>query len=86
MVDWNRDVAPYRVIDNVYYVGSNDVAQFLITTPAGHLLLDGGFEASVPRLRAEIKALGFRFEDVKFLLVSHAHIDHCSKATRACAR
>jgi len=76
MVEWNRDVAPYRVIDNVFYVGSNDIAQFLITTPAGHFLLDGGFEASVPRLRAEIKALGFRFEDIKFLLVSHAHIDH----------
>jgi metallo-beta-lactamase class B len=76
MVDMNHDVAPYRVIDNIYYVGSNEVAQFLITTPAGHFLLDGGFEASVPRLRQEISALGFRFEDVKYLLTSHAHIDH----------
>jgi metallo-beta-lactamase class B len=57
-------------------VCSNAVAQFLLTTPAGHLLLDSGFEASVPRLRANVESLGFRFTDVKFLLTSHAHIDH----------
>jgi metallo-beta-lactamase class B len=73
---WNRDVAPYRVIGNIYYVGSADIAQFLVTTPAGHVLIDGGFEASVPRLRAEVAALGYRFEDVRFLLTSHAHVDH----------
>ena len=76
MWTWNRDVPPYRVIDNIYYVGSNEIAQFLITTPEGHFLLDGGFESSVPRLRAEIASLGFRFEDIKYLLTSHAHIDH----------
>jgi len=73
---WNRDVPPYRVIDNIYYVGSSDVAQFLVTTPAGHVLIDGGFEASVPRLRAEVTALGFRFEEIRLLLSSHAHVDH----------
>jgi metallo-beta-lactamase class B len=82
MWTWNRDFPPYRVIDNVYYVGSNDIAQFLITTPAGHFLLDGGFEESVPRLRAEIATLGFRFEDVRYLLVSHAHIDHAQGDAR----
>jgi len=76
MWSWNRPFAPYRVIGNVYYVGSNQIAQFLVTTPAGHILLDSGFEASVPRLRANVEALGFRFEDVKLLLTSHAHIDH----------
>jgi metallo-beta-lactamase class B len=76
MWSWNRPFAPYQVIGNVYYVGSNQIAQFLITTPAGHILLDSGFEASVPRLRANVEALGFRFEDVKVLLTSHAHIDH----------
>jgi metallo-beta-lactamase class B len=76
MWTWNRDVPPYRVIDNIYYVGSNEIAQFLITTPEGHVLIDGGFEASVPRLRGEVAALGFRFEDIRYLLVSHAHIDH----------
>lgn len=76
MWNWNRDFPPYRVIDDVYYVGSSETGQFLITTPAGHVLLDSGFETSVPRLRANIAALGFRFEDVKVLLTSHAHIDH----------
>jgi metallo-beta-lactamase class B len=76
MRSWNRAVAPYHVIGNIYYVGSNDIAQFLITTPAGHILLDSGFEASVPRLRENVEHLGFRFSDVKLLLTSHAHIDH----------
>ena len=76
MRSWNRDFPPYHVIGNIYYVGSNDVAQFLITTPDGHILLDSGFEASVPRLRDNVQSLGFKFEDVKILLTSHAHIDH----------
>ena len=76
MRSWNRDYPPYKVIGNIYYVGSNAIAQFLITTPAGHILLDSGFEASVPRLRAGVESLGFRFADIKILLTSHAHIDH----------
>src|ERR1700690_3027663 len=76
MRSWNRDCPPYRVIDNIYYVGSNEIAQFLITTPAGHILLDSGFEASIPRLRDNVAALGFQFQDIKILLTSHAHIDH----------
>jgi metallo-beta-lactamase class B len=76
MWSWNRDFPPYQVVGNIYYVGSNEIAQFLITTPEGHILLDSGFEASVPRLRDNVAALGFRFQDIKFLLTSHAHIDH----------
>jgi metallo-beta-lactamase class B len=73
---WNRPFPAHRVLGNIYYVGTNEIAQFLITTPAGHILLDSGFEASVPRLRANVQSLGFRFEDIKILLASHAHIDH----------
>jgi metallo-beta-lactamase class B len=73
---WNRPLAPYRIIGNVHYVGTTEIAQYLITTPEGHILLDSGFESSVPRLAANVRALGFRFEDVKILLASHAHIDH----------
>lgn len=73
---WNRPFAPYRIVGNVHYVGTNEIAQYLITTPQGHILLDSGFEVSVPRLAANVRALGFRFEDVKILLASHAHIDH----------
>lgn len=76
MRDWNRDFAPFTVIDNIHYVGSNDIAIFLLTTPAGHILIDSGFETSVPRLQANVEALGFRFADIKILLDSHAHIDH----------
>ena len=73
---WNRPFAPYRIIGNIHYVGTTEIAQYLITTPEGHILLDSGFESSVPRLAANVRALGFRFEDVKILLASHAHIDH----------
>jgi metallo-beta-lactamase class B len=76
MQQWNRPFPPYRVIDNIYYVGTNEIAQFLITTPAGHVLLDTGFEASVPRLRENIESLGFHYGDIKLILTSHAHIDH----------
>jgi len=82
MWNWNQPFPPYRVIDNIYYVGSNQIAQFLITTPAGHILLDSGFDASVPRLRANIARLGFRLEDVRVLLTSHAHIDHVQAHAR----
>jgi metallo-beta-lactamase class B len=76
MQQWNRPFPPYQVIGNVYYVGTNEIAQFLITTSAGHILLDSGFEASVPRLRENVEALGFHYRDIKLLLASHAHIDH----------
>jgi metallo-beta-lactamase class B len=76
MQAWNRPFPPYRVLDNVYYVGTNEIAQFLIATSAGLILLDSGFEASVPQLQENIASLGFRYSDIKLLLTSHAHIDH----------
>jgi metallo-beta-lactamase class B len=76
MRTWNRPFKPFRVAGNVYYVGTNRMAIFLLATPAGHILLDSGFEANVPQLERNVAALGFRFEDIKILLSSHAHIDH----------
>jgi metallo-beta-lactamase class B len=73
---WDRDFPPHRVIGNIHYVGSTDLAQFLITTSQGHVLLDTGFERSVPRLRDNVRQLGYRFEDIAFVISSHAHIDH----------
>jgi metallo-beta-lactamase class B len=73
---WNRSAEPFTIIGNVHFVGTSNMAMFLVTTPAGHVLVDSGFEAGVPRLKAGIEKLGFRFEDVKVLLASHAHIDH----------
>lgn len=72
----NQPVEPFRIAGNLYYVGASDVTSFLLTTPAGHILLDGGFEQTVPIIQANVKKLGFRLEDVKILLNSHAHLDH----------
>jgi metallo-beta-lactamase class B len=76
--DWMQPFPPHRVIDNIYYVGSRGLASYLITTSAGHILINSSFEDSVPLIRAGIEKLGFRFQDVKILLISHAHADHCA--------
>jgi metallo-beta-lactamase class B len=76
--DWTTPHAPYRVIGNVYYVGSKDLASYLITTRQGHILINSNLTSSVPLIRKNIEALGFRFSDVKILLISHAHFDHCA--------
>lgn len=73
---WNQPVEPYRVIGNIHFVGAADIASFLIATPEGHILLDGGFEETVPIIRAGVEKLGFKLSDVKVLLNSHAHYDH----------
>ena len=73
---WNRPVKPFRIIGNVYYVGANEITSFLITTPNGHILLDSGFAETVPIIKESVKQLGFRLEDVKFLINSQAHYDH----------
>lgn len=72
----NGPVKPYRVIANIYYVGASDVSSFLITTANGHILLDGGFLETVPQIKQNLAQLGFRLEDIKILLNSHAHYDH----------
>ncbi|HEX6895119.1 MAG TPA: subclass B3 metallo-beta-lactamase [Bryobacteraceae bacterium] len=76
--DWTEPYPPYRVIGNIYYVGSRGLASYLITTPEGSILINSSLEASVPLIRASIEKLGFKFSDVKVLLISHAHIDHCA--------
>jgi len=73
---WNAPVKPFRIIGNIYYVGVAGVSSFLITTPQGHILIDTGFEMTVPRITNSLAELGFRLRDVKILLSSHAHLDH----------
>lgn len=73
---WNRPVKPFRMVGNIYYVGVAGVASFLITTPQGHILLDSGFAETVPLIKDSVKQLGFKFEDIKILINSHAHFDH----------
>jgi metallo-beta-lactamase class B len=72
-----KPVAPFRILGNLHYVGASGVSAFLLTTPAGHVLLDSGPVEMLPMLERNIEALGFRLADVKLLLNSHAHYDHC---------
>jgi metallo-beta-lactamase class B len=74
--DWDEPFPPYKVIGNVYYVGTKGLANFLITTPEGNILINSDFERNVPTIRASVEKLGFRFSDTKILLGSHAHGDH----------
>ncbi|HST29220.1 MAG TPA: subclass B3 metallo-beta-lactamase [Chthoniobacterales bacterium] len=74
--EMNQPVAPFRIIGNLYYVGANEVCSFLITTPQGHIILDGGFAETAPQIERNLAELGFKIEDVKILLNSHAHLDH----------
>jgi metallo-beta-lactamase class B len=73
---WNQPVEPYRIMGPLYYVGASDLAVFLITTKEGHILVNSGFAETVPLVEASVRKLGFRLEDVKVLLASHAHSDH----------
>ena len=79
---WNRPVAPVRIAGNLYYVGANEVCSYLITTPKGHIVIDGGFVETAPMIRANIAKLGFRVEDVRILLSTHAHFDHAGGLAR----
>ena len=72
----NQPVEPFKIAGNLYYVGSSDMACYLITTPAGHIVLDGGFAETAPQIEANIAKLGFNLKDVKVLLNSQAHYDH----------
>ncbi len=73
---WNRTTAPFRIIGNVHYVGTAELAAYLITDPKGHVLIDGAMSESVPQIAANIRRLGYRVEDVRHLLINHAHWDH----------
>ena len=74
--DWSEPFPAHRMIGNIYYVGSRGLASYLITTPAGHILINSNLKTSVPMIRESIEKLGFHFSDVKILLISHAHFDH----------
>jgi metallo-beta-lactamase class B len=67
---------PFRIAGNLYYVGANDVTSFLITSPQGHVLIDGGYPGTAPMIMKSIAQLGFNIRDVKVLLNSHSHYDH----------
>jgi metallo-beta-lactamase class B len=73
---WSQDYEPFRIAGNLYYVGTYDLACYLITTPQGHILINTGLGGSVPMIRAHVEKLGFKFTDIRILLATHAHYDH----------
>lgn len=74
--EWNKPAPPFRIIGNVYYVGTADLGIFLIVTPKGHVLIDAGTEETPALVKKSIETLGFEPGDIEILLNSHAHFDH----------
>src|SRR5580693_8352 len=74
--DWTEPFPPFHIAGNLYYVGSKGLANYLVTTPQGNILINSDLEANVPMIQASIEKLGFKFSDTKILLISHAHFDH----------
>lgn len=75
---WTRAFPPFQIAGNLYYVGSEDLAAYLVVTPKGLIMINSNLESSVPQIRKSVETLGFKFSDVKILLISHAHFDHCA--------
>jgi metallo-beta-lactamase class B len=75
---WNQPIAPFHVISNIYYVGTNYLASYLVETAAGDILINPDYEQSVPLIRQSVEKLGHRFSGIKIILISHAHDDHAA--------
>lgn len=79
---WNQPVEPFRILGDLYYVGANEIAAYLVTTPEGHILIDGGFPETAAIIESSVETLGFDLDDVEILLNSHAHFDHAGGLAR----
>ena len=75
---WTNPFPPFRIAGNLYYVGSEDLASYLIVTAKGDILINSNLDSSPPLIRKSVEALGFHFNDIKILLISHGHYDHCA--------
>jgi metallo-beta-lactamase class B len=74
--DWTKPFPPFRIIGNIYWVGTYDLSTYLITTPQGHILINTGVRDTAQQIRANVDALGFKLADVKILSATHGHFDH----------
>lgn len=74
--EWSKEYPPFRVAGNLYYVGTYDLACYLITTPKGHILINTGLAGSFDLIKSNVVSLGFKFDDIKILLTTQAHFDH----------
>ena len=76
LANWNKPTEPFTVIDNIHYVGTNGLAVYLISTPAGHVLIDTAMPEATAQIKSSIEKLGFKVADIKVMINTHAHIDH----------
>src|SRR6516225_1662840 len=74
--DWHRAIPGFKIAGNLYYVGTADLAVYLVATPQGNILINSDFKEDVPTIRKSIEGLGFKYTDTKIILISHAHGDH----------
>lgn len=79
---WTTPIAPFQIADNVYYVGSQDLAAYLITTPSGNILINANLDSSPALIRASVQQLGFQWADTRILLNGQAHFDHMAGAAQ----
>ena len=77
---WTTPIAPFRIADNLYYVGSQDLASYLVVTPKGNILINANLARSPSQIRASVEKLGYRWTDIKILLNSQGHFDHVGGA------
>jgi metallo-beta-lactamase class B len=84
--DWSAPLAPFQIADNLYYVGSRDLAAYLVTTAKGNILINANLASSPPLIRTSIEKLGFRWSDTKILLNGQAHYDHMAGAAEILAQ
>src|SRR4051794_40558344 len=80
--EWTTPLPPFQIADNLYYVGSQELAAYLVTTPAGNILINANLETSPPQIRASVEKLGFKWADTKILLNGQAHFDHMAGAAQ----
>jgi metallo-beta-lactamase class B len=73
---WVKPAEAFKILGPIHYVGTEDLAVYLIATPEGHIVIDGGVNGSIPAIEGSIRALGFKPEDIKILLTTQAHYDH----------
>src|ERR1700735_1552673 len=77
---WTTPIVPFQIADNLYYVGSQDLASYLVVTPKGNILINANLVTSPPQIRASVEKLGFGWKDTRILLDSQGHYDHMAGA------
>ena len=73
---WGQPFPPFQIAGNLYYVGDQDLASYIVVTPQGIILINSGVKEDVPLIQKGVEQLGFHYKDIKILLISHAHYDH----------